>query len=110
MPGQRELGTSTRTDCPEKCRLSAFKPLIVSTYNVRTLFQHGKTHQLFMGCTDAGKDIAGIQEHRLITTTQQRRYGLTIKTGCLFTAQPQTRDKVALEYLCQGKCTSVCKV
>ena len=68
MTGQRELGTPTRTDGPEKCRLSAFKPLIVSTYNVRTLFQHGKTHQLFMSCTDAGIDIDGIQEHRLITT------------------------------------------
>ena len=68
MTGQRELGTPTRTDGPEKCRLSAFKPLIVSTYNVRTLFQHGKIHQLFMGCTDAGIDIVGIQEDRLITT------------------------------------------
>lgn len=68
MTGQRELGTTSRTVGPEKCRLSTFKPLIVSTYNVRTLYQQGKTHQLFMGCADAAIDIIGIQEHRLITT------------------------------------------
>ena len=68
MTGHRELGKPTRTDGLEKSRLSAFKPLIVSTYNVRTLYQHGKTHQLFMGLNDAGVDIVGIQEHRLITT------------------------------------------
>ena len=48
-------------------RLSTFKPLVISTYNVRTLHQQGKTHQLFMGCSDVGIDIIGIQEHRLIT-------------------------------------------
>ena len=68
MTDQRELGTSSRTVGPDYCRLSAFKPLVISTYNVRTLFQQGKTHQLFMGCADTGVDIIGLQEHRLITT------------------------------------------
>ncbi|XP_072043634.1 craniofacial development protein 2-like [Amphiura filiformis] len=40
-----------------------------STYNVRTLHQQGKTHQLFTGCSDAGVDIVGVQEHRLITSS-----------------------------------------
>ena len=38
------------------CRLSAFKTLVISTYNVRTLFQ--------TGCADAGIDMIGIQELR----------------------------------------------
>ena len=67
MTGKRELGTTSRTVGPESCRLSTFKPLVISTYNVRTLHQQGKTHQLFMGCSDVGIDIIGIQEHRLIT-------------------------------------------
>ena len=50
-------------------RLPTFKPLVVSTYNVRTLHQKGKSHQLFMGCNDAGVEIVGIQEHRLITSS-----------------------------------------
>ena len=36
------------------CRLYAFKTLVISTYNVRTLFQ--------TGCADAGIDMIGIQE------------------------------------------------
>ena len=67
MTGQRELGTTSQTVGPESCRLSTFKPLVISTYNVRTLHQQGKTHQLFMVCSDVGIDIIGIQEHRLIT-------------------------------------------
>lgn len=67
MTDQRELGTPSRTVGPDYCRLSTFKPLVISTYNVRTLHQQGKIHQLFMGCADAGIDIIGIQEHRLIT-------------------------------------------
>ena len=67
MTGQWELGTTSRTVGPESCRLSTYKPLVISTYNVRTLHQQGKTHQLFMGCSDVGIDIIGIQEHRLIT-------------------------------------------
>ena len=50
------------------CRLSAFRTLVISTYNVHTLFQTGKLHQLFTGCADAGIDMIGIQEHRLFTT------------------------------------------
>ena len=68
MTDHRELGKPSRTDGPDNRRLSAFKPLTVSTYNVRTLYQQGKSHQLFAGCTEAGVDIVGIQEHRLITT------------------------------------------
>ena len=67
MTDQRELGTPSRTVGLDYCRLSVFKPLTISTYNVRTLFQLGKTDQLFTGCVDAGVDIVGIQEHRLIT-------------------------------------------
>ena len=69
MTGQRELGTPSRTAGLDYCRLSAFKPLVISTYNVRTLFQTGKLHQLFTGCFYVGIDIVGILEHRLITTS-----------------------------------------
>jgi exonuclease III len=68
MTGQRELGTTSQTVGLEKRRLPTFKPLNVSTYNVRTLFQQGKAQQLFLGCEDAGVDIVGIQEHRLFTS------------------------------------------
>ena len=68
MTDHRELGKPTRTDGPDNRRLSAFKPLTVATYNVRTLYQQGKTQQLFAGCIEAGVDIVGIQEHRLITS------------------------------------------
>lgn len=68
MTYQRELGTSARTVDPNYCRLSALKPLVISTYNVRTLFQQGKIHQLFVGCADTGVDIIGLREHRRITT------------------------------------------
>ena len=69
MTGQREPGTPSQTVGPDMSRLPTFKPLVVSTYNVRTLHQKGKSHQLFMGCNDAGVDIVGIQEHRLITSS-----------------------------------------
>lgn len=68
MTDPRELGTSARTVRPDYCRLSAFKPLAISTYNVRTLSQQGKTHQLLMGCADIGVDIIGLKENRLITS------------------------------------------
>ncbi|XP_038063001.1 craniofacial development protein 2-like [Patiria miniata] len=68
MTDQRETGRTSRTVGLDKGRLSAFEPLVISTYNVRTLHQKGKIHQLFMGCADAGVDIIGIQEHRLITS------------------------------------------
>ena len=69
MTDQRELGTPSRTVGPDKSRLSTFKPLLISTYNVRTLHQQGKLHQFFSGCSDANLDIVGIQEHRLITSS-----------------------------------------
>ena len=69
MTGQRELGTPSRTAGPDMSRLSTFKPLLVSTYNVRTLYQQGKLHQFFSGCNDVNLDIVGIQEHRLITSS-----------------------------------------
>ena len=47
----------------------AFNKLIVSTYNVRTLHQHGKSHQLFTGYADSGIDIVVILEHWLITSS-----------------------------------------
>ena len=48
-------------------KLRVAKPLTISTYNVRTLYQKGKLHQLMTGCSEQGIDIVGIQEHRLIT-------------------------------------------
>ncbi|XP_072036972.1 craniofacial development protein 2-like [Amphiura filiformis] len=69
MTGQWEPGTPSQTVGPDMSRLPTFKPLVVSTYNVRTLHQQGKTHQLFTGCSDAGVDIVGVQEHRLITSS-----------------------------------------
>ena len=47
----------------------AFNKLIVSIYNVQTLYQHGKSHQLFTGWADARIDIVVIQEHHLITSS-----------------------------------------
>ena len=42
MTDQRELGTPSRTAEPDYFRLSAFKPLAISTYDVSALFQQGK--------------------------------------------------------------------
>ena len=66
MPTANEVPGSAGAD--KQC-LPVSKPLVISTYNVRTLYQEGKNYQLFMGCADAGIDIIGIQEHRLITTS-----------------------------------------
>ena len=49
--------------------LFAFNKLIVFIYNVQTLYQHGKSHQLFTGYADAGIDIVVILEHWLITSS-----------------------------------------
>jgi len=38
----------------------------ISTYNVRTLFQAGKFHQLCSGCSEVNIDFIAIQEHRWI--------------------------------------------
>ena len=48
-------------------KIKVAKPLTISTYNVRTLYQKGKFHQLTTGCSEQNIDIVGIQEHRLIT-------------------------------------------
>ncbi|KXJ21184.1 hypothetical protein AC249_AIPGENE1517 [Exaiptasia diaphana] len=66
VPTANEVPGSAGAD--KQC-LPVSKPLVISTYNVRTLYQEGKNYQLFMGCADAGIDIIGIQEHRLITTS-----------------------------------------
>ena len=42
MTDQRELGTPSRTAEPDYFRLSAFKQLAISTYDVSALFQQGK--------------------------------------------------------------------
>ena len=52
-------------------KLRVAKPLTISTYNVRTLYQKGKLHQLMTSCSEQGIDIVGIQEHRLITNLDQ---------------------------------------
>lgn len=41
-----------------------------STYNVRTLHQTGKFHQLTTGSKKANLDVIGIQEHRLTTKSE----------------------------------------
>jgi len=58
---QRNLNT---TDSVKSCR--NFILNCPSTYNVRTLFQTGKFHQLHTGCQKVGIDFLAIQEHRLI--------------------------------------------
>ena len=64
------------------------KTLVISTYNVSTLFQTGKLHQLFTGCADAGIDMIGIQEHWLFTTNPTEELCLRTGTGCLFMDLP----------------------
>ena len=79
MMSQRKLGTPTRTDGHEKCHLSAFKPLVVSTYNARTQYQHRKTQQ---HCTDAGGAIAGIRKNIVqLQPIPQKSNGLMIRTS-----------------------------
>ena len=107
---QWELGTTSRTVSPESCRLSTFNPLVIPTYNVRTLHQQGKTHQLFMCCSDVGIDIIGIQEHRLITKSQLKSYGLMIRPRCWRIALPQIKDKEELVFWCQSISINACKV
>ncbi|XP_028518192.1 uncharacterized protein LOC110249715 [Exaiptasia diaphana] len=65
MKQQRE---TTRTAAADRDRISLGTPIVVSTYNVRTLHQTGKFHQLCSGCIDAGVDIVAVQEHRLLST------------------------------------------
>ena len=48
-------------------KIKVAKPLTISTYNVRTLYQKGKFNQLTTGCSEQNIDIVGIQEHCLIT-------------------------------------------
>lgn len=43
---------------------SKFKKFTISTYNVRTLLQIGKFHQLTSGCHRFGLDFVAVQEHR----------------------------------------------
>lgn len=50
-------------------RISLNIPIIISTHNVRTLYQSGKFHQLCCGSLDAGLNIIGVQEHCLISST-----------------------------------------
>ena len=97
MTGQREPGTPSQTVGPDMSRLPTFKPLVVSTYNVHTLHQKGKSHQLFMCCNYAGVDIVGIQEHRLITSSPTEELWSDDKNGPLSTARPQTRGFEVLD-------------
>ncbi|CAM4934583.1 unnamed protein product [Rotaria socialis] len=46
------------------------KAITISTYNVRTLKQTGKLHQLVYGCSKNNIDLVAIQEHRWQTTEQ----------------------------------------
>jgi exonuclease III len=47
-----------------KLPLSSKAATIISTYNVRTIKEIGKIHQLISGCIETGIDIVAIQEHR----------------------------------------------
>ena len=66
MKQQRE---TERTAAADRDHIPLGHPITVSSYNVRTLHQTGKFHQLCCGSLDAGIDIVGVQEHRLISTT-----------------------------------------
>lgn len=50
-----------------KNTIKGSKNFLVSTYNVCTLYQPGKFHQLCNGCFKVNIDFAAIQEHRWIT-------------------------------------------
>ncbi|XP_066917222.1 craniofacial development protein 2-like [Clytia hemisphaerica] len=65
MKQQRE---TERTTAADRTRIPIREPIILSTYNVRTLYKTGKFQQLCSGGIDAGVNIAGIQEHRLHST------------------------------------------
>ena len=62
----KEYQQTERTDTPDKERLTLCQNLVIST---RTFHQTGKFHQLYTGCAAAGIDIAGIQEHWLLSTS-----------------------------------------
>lgn len=76
--------TNLRKQCPNKqwdqqCQLQykhkhKHKPIsknfIISTYNVRTLYQIGKFHQLAKGCHKIGLHFVAIQEHRWTTDNE----------------------------------------
>ena len=53
-----------------KAFLSHRKVIKISTYNVRTLKQPGKLHQLIDGCINNGIDLVAVQEHRWQTQEQ----------------------------------------
>ena len=69
-------------------------------------YQHGKTHQLFRGCTDAGVDIVGIQKHRLITTNPTEELWSGDKNWVLIysTASPERQDGIGILMSRQIKC------
>ncbi|CAF1276710.1 unnamed protein product [Adineta ricciae] len=46
------------------------KTIAISTYNVRTLKQTGKLHQLIYGCNKNNIDLVAVQEHRWQTSEQ----------------------------------------
>ena len=60
MTDQRELGTRS-TAGPDYFRLSSFKLLAISTYNVRALFQQGKliNYSWITGTREAHKRTTG---------------------------------------------------
>ncbi|CAF1542751.1 unnamed protein product [Adineta ricciae] len=49
------------------------KTITISTYNVRTLKQTGKLHQLIYGCNQNNIDLVAVQEHRWQTSEQTNR-------------------------------------
>lgn len=65
MKQERE---TERTASADRDQIPLGTPIVVSTYNVQTLYQPGKFHQLCSGSTDAGVNIVAVQEHRLLST------------------------------------------
>ena len=97
MMGQQE---TVRTTGLDRERLSVSTPLEVSTYNVCTLYQHGKARKPFWSCQDAGIKIAGIQEHHLITSTPIDELWSDDKTSscCLAQLLIEESEKSACSY------------
>jgi hypothetical protein len=52
------------------------KEFLVASYNVCTLYQAGKLHQLSVGYNKFNIDFVAIQEHRYITIILSNIYGM----------------------------------
>ena len=71
-----EDATAIRTK--SKTSKTLHKAITISTYNVHTLKQTGKLHQLLYGCTENNTDLVAIQEHRWQKQEQISTYYSTL--------------------------------